>query len=104
MSKVVSLQAFREVKKALIEDSEYNARILEMDRNLLLKEMVRFQEERTVKGHLTLPMIVRGKMLFKALGDIAETQELRLLSRSYLSHLEFELSLLKNNYVETVSK
>ena len=37
-------------------------------------------------------MMVRGQVLFKALEESAETQELRLLTRSYRRHLEFELT------------
>src|SRR4051812_36457245 len=89
---VVSLQTVREIKKAEIEEPEYRARVLGMDKLQLLEEMVRFQEERSRLGHLTATMMVRGKFLFKALEDAAETQELRLLTRSYRRHLEFELA------------
>ncbi len=97
-SNVVSLQAVREVKTAEIEEPEYRARILGMDKLQLLEEMVRFQEERSQVGHLTAQMMVRGKFLFRALEDAAETQELKLLTRSYRRHLEFELAdYIKNN-------
>jgi len=89
---IVSLQAAREVKTAESEDHEYKARILVMDKLELLEEMVRFQEERSREGHLTLQMMIRGKILFKALEQSAETQELQLLTRSYRRHLEFELA------------
>lgn len=92
MSKVVSLKAVREIKDAQAEDHAYRARILTMDKMELLEEMVRFQEERSSKGHLTVAMMVRGQVLFKALEESAETQELRLLTRSYRRHLEFELT------------
>ena len=92
MNNVVSLNAVREVKRAAEEDHEYRARILVMDKLELLEEMVRFQEQRTATGHLTLEMMIRGKILFKALEENAETQELLLLTRSYRKHLEYELN------------
>jgi hypothetical protein len=92
MSNVVSLNAKRELKQAEGEDTiAYRAMILGMDKLELLEEMVRFQEERSALGHLTPTMMIRGKYLFKALEETAETQELQLLTRSYRRHLEFEL-------------
>ena len=92
MSTVVNLQAARELKDAQNEDHAYRARILSMDKLELLEEMVRFQEERSRLGQLTPQMMIRGKHLFKALEETAETQELRILTRSYRRHLEYELS------------
>ena len=89
---VVSLKAVREIKVARDEDHEYRARILTMDKMELLEEMVRFQEERSAIGELTLPLMIKGQVLFKALEESAETQELQLLTRSYRRHLDFELS------------
>ena len=86
------LDAARKLKEAENDDLAYRARILVMDKLELLEEMVRFQEERSRIGELTLPMMIRGKVLFKALEETAETQELKLLTRSYRRHLEFELS------------
>ncbi|MCM2280199.1 MAG: hypothetical protein NDJ89_19195 [Oligoflexia bacterium] len=94
MTNVVSIFAAREIKKAQEEDLAYQAQILVMGKLDLLEEMVRFQEERSRLGSLTLPMMVRGKILFKALEQNAETQELRLLARSYRRHLEFEMAEL----------
>lgn len=91
MSNIVSLQAAREIKEAETEDQAYRALILSMDKLELLEEMVRFQEERTRLGHLTLAMMVKGRYLFKALEDTAETQELKILTRSYRRHLDFEI-------------
>jgi predicted RNA-binding protein YlxR (DUF448 family) len=91
-NKIVSLQAVREIKTAENEDHAYKARILGMDKLELLEEMVRFQEERSQVGHLTATMMIRGKFLFKALEDNAETEELKLLTRSYRRHLEYELA------------
>jgi hypothetical protein len=95
MNKVVSLKAVREIKDAQGEEHAYRARILTMDKMELLEEMVRFQEERSRTGHLTVSMMTRGQVLFKALEDSAETQELRLLTRSYRRHLEYELTAHK---------
>lgn len=91
MSNVVSLQAVRAVKEAESEDHAYRAAILTMDKLELLEEMVRFQEERSRMGNLTLAMMVKGRHLFKALEETAETQELKILTRSYRRHLDFEL-------------
>lgn len=93
-AKVVSLKAARELKKAQQEDSAYQALIDRMEKVELLNEMVRFQEERSRVGELTIGMIVRGKILFRALEANAETESLRSLSSSYRRHLEFELKEL----------
>lgn len=92
MSNIVYLKAAREIRGQSDEDLAYHARILAMDKVELLEEMVRFQEERSKLGHLTLPMMVRGKLLFKALEQSAETHELQLLARSYRRHLECEMA------------
>src|SRR3954465_6672661 len=94
MANVVSLKAARELKQSKTDDEAYHATILGMDKLELLEEMVRFQEERARVGHLTPSMMVRGRILFRALETSAETQELRLLTRSYRRHLEHELSAL----------
>lgn len=91
MSNVVSLQAAREIREAETEDHAYRAQILGMDKLELLEEMVRFQEERSLLGRLTLPMMIRGRHLFKALEETAETQELKILTRSDRRHLDYEL-------------
>ena len=90
--KVVSLKAVRDVRDAEAEDLAYRAMIQSMDKLELLEEMVRFQEERSRIGHLSLQMMLRGKHLFKALEESAETQELRILTRSYRRHLEHEMT------------
>src|SRR3954465_7257397 len=92
MANVVSLKAARELKQSKTDDEAYHAMILGMDKLELLEEMVRFQEERARVGHLTPSMMVRGRILFRALETSAETQELRLLTRSYRRHLEYELT------------
>ena len=96
MSNIVSLKAVRDIKEAE-GDMAYHAKILGMDKLELLEEMVRFQEERSRVGHLTPQMMIQGKVLFKALEDSAETNELRMLTRSYRRHLEYELAALIQN-------
>ncbi len=66
-----------------------------MNKIELLEEMVRFQEERSEKGHLTPSMMIQGRILFRALEQHAETEELRLLASSYRRHLEHELEAAK---------
>ena len=83
----------RETPVAGNEDElEYRAKILGMYKLELLEEMVRFQQERSSRGDLTLEMMGRGRHLFQALEEKAETQELRLLARSYRRHLDHEIS------------
>jgi hypothetical protein len=91
---IVSLAVVRQIKKAAQEDLAYQAEILSMTKAELLEEMVRFQEERTRLGQLTLPMMVRGKYLFKALEESSESRELKNLTRAYKRHLEYELKEL----------
>lgn len=91
MSNVVSLKAVRELKKTEDHNPEYREFVASLDKVRLLEEMVRYQEERAKIGHLTLDLMVRGKILFSALEQSAETQELKLLTGSYRRHLEFEM-------------
>lgn len=91
-AKVISLHAVREVRTQALQDPEYHARILGMDKLELLEEMVRYQEERSATGVLTTSLMIRGKLLFKALEEHAETQELKLLTKSYRRHLEHEMA------------
>lgn len=99
MAKIISFQAARTLKEAQVEDPEYRSRIEAMDKFELLEEMVRFQEERSKNGELTIGMMVRGRYLFKALEESAETRELALLTGSYRRHLEYELE----DYLEKLS-
>ncbi|MBN22407.1 MAG: hypothetical protein CL678_14080 [Bdellovibrionaceae bacterium] len=93
---IISLQAIREIKKASLANPGYYDRVAQMDKVALLEEMVRFQEERSKIGELTIDLIVRGKILFEFLSESAETEELQILSRSYLRHLHFELEEMTN--------
>lgn len=93
MSNIVFLNAAREIRNTENrETKDYQERIANMTKLDLLEEMIRFQEERSETGSLTLSLMVRGKILFKALEASAETREMRNLSRSYRKHLEYELS------------
>jgi hypothetical protein len=74
-------------------DPYYQVLINRMSKMELLEEMVRFQEERSQRGQLTLTMMVRGRILFRALEINAETDELRLLASSYRRHLEHEIEI-----------
>ena len=94
-SNVVSLDQFRSFKKSEC-DPTYKNRIKQMDRLELLDEMVKFQQERSSTGYLTPKMMVDGIILFQALEDNAITNELRLLTRSYRRHLQYELEVAKN--------
>lgn len=91
MNNVVSLKVVREIKKVEVGDPSYEKRVLRMDKLELLEEMMHFQEERSTLGHLTVNMMIRGQILFKALEENAETEELRSLARTYRRHLKCEL-------------
>ncbi len=84
--------------EAKLEELEpaYHAQILGMGKLDLLREMVRFQDERNRRGFLDTQMMVQGQILFRALEKVAETQELRSLARSYNRHLRFELEARSN--------
>ena len=88
---IIDLVAERNKRGIAQHDPYYQMKINRMNKIELLEEMVRYQEERSVKGRLTLTMMVRGKILFRALEIQAETEELRLLSSSYRRHLEHEI-------------
>ncbi len=90
-NKVIVLQEVREARATREEDLTYQGRVLKMDKLELLEEMVRFQEERTAVGYLTLKMMVQGQILFKVLEEKAETLELRDLAGTYSKHLKLEM-------------
>lgn len=72
---------------------DYEEKLSKLSKVQLLEEMVVFQEERKkLDGKLTHEMMLRGIPLFKALENAADSQELRILSRSYLRHLEYEIA------------
>lgn len=88
---VIDLVAERNKRGVAQHDPYYQMQINRMNKIELLEEMVRFQEERSAKGKLSLTMMVRGRILFRALESHAETDELRLLASSYRRHLEHEI-------------
>jgi hypothetical protein len=90
---VIDLVAERNKRGMARHDPYYQIQINRMSKMELLEEMVRYQDERTEKGKLTLTMMVRGRILFQALEMHAETDELRLLASSYRRHLEHEIEL-----------
>jgi hypothetical protein len=90
---LIDLVAERNKRGMARHDPYYQILINRMNKMELLEEMVRFQEERSKKDNLSLTMMVRGKILFRALETTAETDELRLLASSYRRHLEHEIEL-----------
>jgi Tfp pilus assembly protein PilN len=90
---VIDLVAERNKRGMAKHDPYYQIQINRMSKMELLEEMVRYQDERSLKGKLTLTMMVRGRILFQALEMNAETDELRLLASSYRRHLEHEIEL-----------
>jgi len=86
MSKVVSI--FKN------NYADYKTYIYRLDKYDLLVEMVQFQEDRARVGCLTIDMMHKGIILFRALEEASETNELRLLTRSYRRHLEEELKII----------
>lgn len=92
---VIDLVAERTKREGTGNDPQYQSKINRMNKIELLEEMVRFQEERSEKGKLTATMMVRGRILFRALESHAETEELRLLASSYRRHLEHELEMAR---------
>jgi hypothetical protein len=90
---LIDLVAERNKRGMSRHDPYYQIIINRMNKMELLEEMVRFQEERSKKENLSLTMMVRGKILFRALELMAETDELRLLASSYRRHLEHEIDL-----------
>ncbi len=91
-SNIISLKAYKALKDTDNEELAYRARILSMSKVELLEEMVRFQEERKRLGSLTPELMLRGRHLFRALEECADSQELKILSRSYCRHLEYEIA------------
>jgi len=100
MSNVISLRAYKVLKESEEEELAYRARILSLNKLELLEEMVNFQEERSKRGRLTSVMMTRGKYLFRALEEVADTQELKILARSYRRHLEYELQAERQRELE----
>jgi hypothetical protein len=100
MNNVISLHQARILKKEQEAELTYRAKILSMDKLSLLEEMVKFQEARSKNGKLTLQMMVQGKYLFQELEHQADTQELKILARSYRRHLDHELDHYKKSNLQ----
>jgi hypothetical protein len=98
MGTVISLRAYKALKDADQENLAYRAKILSMNKVQLLDEMVRFQEERRDIGSLTSSMMIRGLHLFRALEESADSQELKIMSRSYRRHLEYEIAAAREKH------
>jgi hypothetical protein len=94
MNKVISLKAIREAKHHEHSDPIYQNKVAGMNKLELLEEMMRFQEERTQEGELTLSLMIRGQILFETLEAQAATLELRELATAYRRHLKLELQEL----------
>ena len=88
---VISLHAVRDSQVIHKGNLEYQQKILKMNKLDLLTEMMRFQEEHSSQSELNVPLMIRGRILFKVLEVFAETRELKLLARSYAQHLDGEL-------------
>lgn len=88
MSNVIELRAGRRYGKT--EAAKWEQKFQGMDKLELLEHMVGYQERRAAAGEFPKEMIAEGVALFGALERSAETEELRLLTRSYRRHLEYE--------------
>ncbi|MBC7385010.1 MAG: hypothetical protein H7301_02470 [Cryobacterium sp.] len=95
MSNVISLRAYKALKNSDSEILAYQAKILSLSKVELLEEMVRFQEERKVLGKLSPDLMEKGRHLFRALEETADSSELKILSRSYRRHLDYEIAAQK---------
>jgi hypothetical protein len=91
--RVIDLLTERSRRGLFQHDPDYQIKVNKMSKIELLEEMVRYQEERSAAKKLTLPMMVRGRILFRAIELNSETDDLRLLASSYRRHLEHEIDL-----------
>ncbi len=97
---IISLPVFKVLNDNRRANNAYTRKIQAMSKVELLEEMVRFQQKRSSLGHLTIDLMLKGQILFRAIEENAETEELTILSRSYRRHLDFELKeMLKNKAV-----
>lgn len=88
---VIDLELERKKRGLMPHDPTYQIKINKMDKMELLEEMVRFNDSRSKGEKMSLALMIQGRILFKALELMAQTQELRLLAGSYRKHLEHEL-------------
>ena len=97
--KIVSLRGYLDVQRAKKAESVYLQRILKMDKLELLEEMIQFQDLRNEEKSLSPNLIIRGQILFNALEEVAETHELKSLTRDYKKHLDQELKNYQHKLV-----
>jgi hypothetical protein len=88
---IIDLDLERKKRGLIPHDPEYQIKVNKMDKMELLEEMVRFNDSRSQGEKMSLAVMIQGRILFKALELLAQTQELRLLAGSYRKHLEYEL-------------
>lgn len=92
MAKIIDFKTRKELlpKETEYDNFGYYLKIMQMDKQQLLEEMVDFQEKRSKVPELTTELIADGIILFRELERQAETDELRELAGSYWHHLELE--------------
>ena len=90
---VIDLEEEKKKRGILPGDLSYQLKINAMDKTELLEEMVRFNEARARVGPMTLPLMVQGRILFRALELAAYTQELKILASSYRRQLDHEIEI-----------
>jgi hypothetical protein len=90
---LIDLATERKKRAWINHDPEYQLTINRMSKLELLEEMVRFHEKRPAHGEMSFDLLVKGRILFRSLAFAAETAELRLLTGSYLRHLDEEITL-----------
>jgi hypothetical protein len=100
---VIDLEEEKKKRGILPGDLSYQLKINAMDKTELLEEMVRFNEARARVGQMSLPLMVQGRILFRALELAAYTQELKILAGSYRRQLDHEIEIGKMPFFETAS-
>ncbi len=118
---VIDFIEFRKKRGVIEHDPHYQLQINQMNKFELLEEMVKYQdqmrefnelleskppgqktlEDRSLEERKRLKMLIQGKILFRALEERAETDDLRLLSTSYRRHCEYEIKLLLKPFFST---
>ncbi|MBU6154922.1 MAG: hypothetical protein KGP28_11515 [Bdellovibrionales bacterium] len=88
---IIDLELERKKRGLIPHDPIYQIKVNKMDKMELLEEMVRFNDSRSKGEKMSLSLMIQGRILFKALELMAQTEELRILAGSYRKHLEHEL-------------
>ncbi len=91
-SNVISLEVVRRQRGLLQDDPSYHTKITRMNKFELLEEMARYHESKSGLIDPPLEVLVRGRILFRALELTAETNELQMLASSYRRQLEHEIN------------